>query len=82
MRGVGPFGNGGWLFKVAGALLVPRHGRTEIVDGRSPAGVLGTRALDGLNVACALELKHRRFLTFDGRQQRLAAAAGLKLIHF
>jgi predicted nucleic acid-binding protein len=41
---------------------------------------LGTRALDVLHVACALELRCRRFLTFDQRQQRLAAAAGLKLI--
>jgi predicted nucleic acid-binding protein len=41
---------------------------------------LGTRALDVLHVACALELKLRRFLTFDERQQRLAAAAGLRLV--
>jgi len=41
---------------------------------------LGTRALDVLHVACALELRLRRFLTFDGRQQRLAAAAGLRLV--
>lgn len=39
---------------------------------------LGTRALDVLHVACALELRLRRFLTFDQRQQRLAVAAGLK----
>lgn len=41
---------------------------------------LGTRSLDVLHVACALELKCRHFLTFDERQQKLAAAAGLKLI--
>jgi predicted nucleic acid-binding protein len=41
---------------------------------------LGTRALDVLHVACALELKLRRFLTFDERQQRLAVAAGLRLV--
>ena len=41
---------------------------------------LGTRSLDVLHVACALELKLRLFLTFDERQQRLAAAAGLKLV--
>jgi predicted nucleic acid-binding protein len=41
---------------------------------------LGTRSLDVLHVACALELKLRHFLTFDGRQQKLATAAGLKVI--
>jgi predicted nucleic acid-binding protein len=41
---------------------------------------LGTRSLDVLHVACALELRLRRFLTFDDRQQKLAAAAGLKPI--
>ena len=39
---------------------------------------LGTRSLDVLHVACALELKFRYFLTFDSRQQQLAAAVGLK----
>ena len=41
---------------------------------------LGTRALDALHVACALELKLPYFLSFDQRQQKLAAATGLKLI--
>jgi predicted nucleic acid-binding protein len=41
---------------------------------------LGTRSLDVLHVACALELKLRHFLTFDERQRQLAAAAGLKII--
>lgn len=41
---------------------------------------LGTRALDVLHVACALELKARQFLTFDERQRKLASAAGLKII--
>lgn len=39
---------------------------------------LGTRASDVLHVACALELKLKHFLTFDERQQKLAAACGLK----
>lgn len=39
---------------------------------------LGTRSLDVLHVACALELKLRHFLTFDVRQRKLASAAGLK----
>ena len=42
--------------------------------------VLGTRAADVLHVACALELKLRHFLSFDGRQQKLASACGLKLV--
>jgi predicted nucleic acid-binding protein len=39
---------------------------------------LGVRTLDSLHVACALELKAERFLTFDERQAKLAKAAGLK----
>ncbi|HTV42130.1 MAG TPA: type II toxin-antitoxin system VapC family toxin [Candidatus Sulfotelmatobacter sp.] len=39
---------------------------------------LGTRSLDVLHVACALELKARYFLTFDIRQRQLAAAVGLR----
>ena len=39
---------------------------------------LGTRTLDSLHVACALELKAERFWTFDERQAKLAKAAGLK----
>jgi predicted nucleic acid-binding protein len=41
---------------------------------------LGTRSLDVLHVACALELKLPHFLTFDLRQQALAKAVGLKLV--
>jgi predicted nucleic acid-binding protein len=41
---------------------------------------LGTRALDVLHVACALELRLRFFLTFDERQQKLASAVGLKSV--
>lgn len=41
---------------------------------------LGTRSADVLHVACALELRLSHFLTFDERQRKLAAAAGLKLI--
>ena len=41
---------------------------------------LGVRALDVLHVACALELKLRKFFTFDVRQQELAKAVGLKLV--
>ena len=41
---------------------------------------LGTRSLDVLHVACALELKLRRFLTFDIWQQQLAKLTGLRVI--
>lgn len=41
----------------------------------------GTRSLDVLHVACAIELSLRYFLTFDERQGKLASAVGLKLIH-
>lgn len=43
---------------------------------------LGTRPLDVLHVACAVELKSHYFLTFDIRQQQLAAAVGVKIIRF
>lgn len=50
----------------------------ELSRAHSP--VLGTRTLDVLHVACALELGLRWFLTFDRRQQALAVEAGLKVL--
>lgn len=41
---------------------------------------LGTRSLDVLHVASALELKMQRFVTYDERQTRLAAACGLNVV--
>lgn len=41
---------------------------------------LGTRSLDVLHVACALELNLRKFLCFDQRQQALAMSVGLKVV--
>jgi predicted nucleic acid-binding protein len=41
---------------------------------------LGTRALDVLHVASAIELESRSFITFDVRQQKLVEAVGLKLL--
>jgi predicted nucleic acid-binding protein len=41
---------------------------------------LGTRTLDTLHVACALELNADRFWTFDERQGKLAKAQGLKIL--
>lgn len=46
--------------------------------GRRYGSRLGSRTLDTLHVACALELKAERFWTFDERQAKLARAAGLK----
>jgi len=45
--------------------------------GRRYGPKLGIRALDSLHVACALELKTKRFWTFDDGQKKLAKAAGL-----
>jgi predicted nucleic acid-binding protein len=50
----------------------------ELSRNHTPS--LGCRTLDVLHVASAMTLKRRYFLTFDVRQQRLARAAGLKLI--
>jgi len=45
---------------------------------RTHIAKLGTRTLDSLHVAAALELKAERFWTFDDRQKKLAKAVGLK----
>jgi predicted nucleic acid-binding protein len=37
----------------------------------------GVRTLDSLHVACALELRAKKFWTFDERQAKLAEAVGL-----
>jgi predicted nucleic acid-binding protein len=47
---------------------------------RQHTRTLGTRSLDVLHVASALELGLRRFVSFDERQQKLARAAGLKVV--
>lgn len=46
---------------------------------RTHIAKLGTRTLDTLHVASALELKAERFWTFDDRQKKLAKAVGLKI---
>lgn len=46
---------------------------------RAHVAQTGTRTLDTLHVAAALELKAERFWTFDDRQAKLAKAVGLKL---
>ena len=50
---------------------------TSVDLARRFGPVLGVRTLDSLHVACALELKARRFWTFDERQAKLAEAVGL-----
>jgi predicted nucleic acid-binding protein len=40
---------------------------------------VGTRTLDTLHVASALELRATEFWTFDDRQAKLAKAVGLKV---
>jgi predicted nucleic acid-binding protein len=50
----------------------------ELSESHTPE--LGTRSMDVLHVACALELKSRYFLTFDQRQKSLASLVGLKTI--
>jgi hypothetical protein len=40
--------------------------------------VLGVRYLDMLHVASAVVMKATRFLTFDGRQQKLAETVDLQ----
>jgi predicted nucleic acid-binding protein len=52
---------------------------SAIVLAQRFGSALGVRTLDSLHVACALELRVRRFWTFDSRQARLAKAVGLKL---
>jgi hypothetical protein len=48
--------------------------------GRAHTMTLGLRGMDLLNVAAALALQARSFLTFDSRQHALAKAAGLKTL--
>ncbi|HKB90229.1 MAG TPA: type II toxin-antitoxin system VapC family toxin [Opitutaceae bacterium] len=47
---------------------------------RQHSRTLGTRSLDVLHIASALELGFRTFITFDTRQQNLVKAVGLKLV--
>jgi predicted nucleic acid-binding protein len=69
------------------------HGRYRLADllwrstlnraaplSRMHSRGFGTRTLDVLHVASALELGLCQFLTFDLRQQELARATGLKLV--
>jgi predicted nucleic acid-binding protein len=59
--------------------LPPAVFETGTVLARRHVPVLGTRTLDTLHVASAVELKAQYFWTFDDRQKKLAKAAGLKV---
>lgn len=50
-----------------------------ITLARTHVAKLGTRTLDTLHVAAALELEAVQFWTFDQRQARLAKAVGLRV---
>lgn len=58
--------------------LPERIWETSIDLARKHGPTLGVRTLDSLHVACALELKAKKFWTFDERQGRLAEAVGLE----
>ncbi len=58
--------------------LISIYDRAEKLAERYSA-FLGTRALDVLHVAAALELKQNEFVTADGRQARLAEANGFSV---
>ena len=58
---------------------VPEHAFEISTDlARKHAAQIGSRTLDSLHVACALELGTHGFWTFDQRQAKLATAVGLK----
>jgi predicted nucleic acid-binding protein len=50
----------------------------QLAHRRTPR--LGTRTIDVLHVASALVLGARTFLTFDGNQEKLARAEGLRTL--
>jgi predicted nucleic acid-binding protein len=52
---------------------------TSIRLARSYVSLMGSRTIDTLHVASAIELKAAQFWTFDDRQAKLAKAAGLKV---
>ncbi|MEJ0000295.1 MAG: type II toxin-antitoxin system VapC family toxin [Verrucomicrobiota bacterium] len=53
--------------------------RAEILSERY-AMATGARTLDILHVAAAVELRCRRFVSFDERQRKVAAKAGLRVL--
>ena len=63
--------------------LIDLHWRTVLKKAgelsRTYSATLGTRSLDVLHVASALETGLQVFVTFDLRQQNLARAVGLRV---
>jgi predicted nucleic acid-binding protein len=59
------------------AMPLDVYNRARQISARQAAS-LGTRTLDILHVASALQLKADRFWTFDQRQAALASAEGLR----
>lgn len=51
---------------------------SDLSRAHTPA--LGTRTLDVLHVACAVQLECSHLLSFDGKQQALAKKVGLRLV--
>jgi predicted nucleic acid-binding protein len=64
---------GVWIF----SNLPESTWETSISLARKYGPTISLRTLDSLHVACALELKAKRFWTFDDRQARLAESVGL-----
>ncbi len=64
-----------------GLYYTPEIGRAELMSDFRRLSLctakLGCRTLDVLHVACALQLKQLRFMSFDERQKQLAIKAGL-----
>jgi len=59
---------------------IPESAYDRCIDlARHYASQFGSRTLDSLHVASALELNTTEFWTFDDRQKKLARAAGLKV---
>ncbi len=68
----------------AGVWASPSYVLSSVFDraealARSHSSSIGTRTLDALHVAAALELRTRSFVTADRRQAKLARAAGLRV---
>ncbi len=68
-----------------GVLVRPSYSITSIFHlaedlSHRFAAITGARALDILHVAAALEIGSKRFVSFDQRQRKVAAKAGLRVV--
>jgi predicted nucleic acid-binding protein len=71
----------------AGVWLAPAYDLADVFRraeelSSSKTSKLGTRSLDILHVAAALELSVKTFVTGDSRQAKLASACQLHVVHF